>query len=136
MLYIGHTVHNSKHFIQVVEGIGLSNFCCKCGDTLVEMAESWGSSKVVEVQRLNATQSLVVAFSTDRTENLAVIIGQQLIEDMNAKITCSTCQKHITDWLTLTFTEILKTVSRKERIKRCKVFCLWGVYNRSCSLRS
>ena len=91
------------------------------------MAEGLCATEVVIIERFDATQCLVVSFSTDRTKNLAVIICQQLIEDMNAKITSSACEQNITDWLTLALTEIVETVGFEEGIQRCKVLCFWGV---------
>ena len=65
------------------------------------MAEGLGTSEVVEVQRLDAAQRLVVTFCTDGTENLAVIISQQLIEDVDAEIACGTCQQDVANRLAL-----------------------------------
>lgn len=73
-----------------------SGFCHlsdKGCDALVEMTEGLCTTEVIEIQRLDATQCLVVAFSTDRTEDMAVIICQQLIEDMDAEIACSCLQR-------------------------------------------
>ena len=77
------------------------------------MTEGFRTTKVIKIQRLDTTQCLVITLSTYRTENLAVIIGQQLIEDVDAEIACGTCQQHITDGLTLTLPEGCEGVRSK-----------------------
>ena len=78
------------------------------------MAEGLGTSEVIEVQRLDAAQRLVVALGTDRTKNFAVIIGQQLVENVDAEITCGTCQQDVANRLTLPLTEIVERIGSKE----------------------
>ena len=84
-------------------------------------------SEVIKVKRLDAAQCLVVALGTYRTEYLAMIIGQQLMEDVDAKIARSSCEQNVADRLALTIAESVEMIDREEGIKRCKMFGFRGI---------
>ena len=135
VLHVGHAVDDGERLVDAVEGMRFGDFGCEGCDAFVEMAEGFGASEIVEEQRLDAAQCLVVALGTDRTVNLAVEVGEQFVEDVDAEIACGTCEEYVADGLTLALAEGSECVAVKECVERCKVGSLRGVEHWSGGFR-
>ena len=74
------------------------------------MREGLRPAEIIEIERFQALRWVISRLAPQRTENLSVIIGQQFVEDVDAKITCGTGQEHIADGLTLAVSEGVEVV--------------------------
>ena len=82
------------------------------------MVECLCTAEVVEVQGLDAALRFLVALGTYRTENLPLVVDEQLVEDVDAEITRGSCQQHIANVLPLSVTERIEVVGLQEGIER------------------
>ena len=111
VLYVCHAINNGKTTtVNTIEGVRLGHFSCKHGHPFINMTEGFCLAEIIEEQGLETMHRVFAVFATERTEDVTVIVSQQLVEDMHSHIAGSTCQQHVTNGLALTFAEDIEVV--------------------------
>ena len=91
VLDVGHAVDDgeAQAVVEDIESAGLGDLGGKCGDTLVETAKRFGLAEVIEEHGLEAAHRVFATVGAQRTVDVAVVGGEQLIEDVHAQIACA-----------------------------------------------
>ena len=87
------------------ECVRLGHLCCKHCYTFIKFTEDFCLAEVVEVQSTQSACCFSITFRTYWTENMSAVISKQLVENVDAKITCSASKKNIVNRQTVAFTE-------------------------------
>ena len=120
VLDVGHAVDygETPAVVEDIKSAGLGDLGGKCGDTLVETAKRFGLAEVIEEHGLEAAHRVFATVDAQRTVDVAVVGGQQLVEDVHAQIARSTCEQYVAHGLALPVKEGTQVVPLQMSVDR------------------